>query len=206
MRYKILLIILYFFYIFRKVSVATGLGFYIDVYRNFGFQNSLIYILFSIILYSDLKVSKIILYRSTNKQDYEKALFKMCLPTIIVFLLQIEAILFIFSMSNFNILYMAQHMILTFLNLSLCTYIIVVITMYIKEYVAYLILLVFIVVSRTMDLFMLGNVIFNNFNFANFGSLDLNGSNIVSILIVYGVVLTSILIFRWYKRNEDMEI
>jgi hypothetical protein len=78
--------------------------------------------------------------------------------------------------------------------------------MYIKEYVAYLILIVFIVVSRVMDLFRIGNVILNNLNFANFGSLNLNVSSIVSILIVYGVVLTTILIFRWYKRNEDMEI
>ena len=206
MRYKILLSILYYFYIFTRVSAATDAGFYIDVYRIFGFQNSLTYILFSIILYSNLKVSNFFIYRSANKQDYEKALFKMCLPAIIVFLLQIEAILFIFSMSSFNILYIVQHTILTFLNLSLCTYIIVVLTMYIKEYVAYLILIVFIVVSRVMDLFRIGNVILNNLNFANFGSLNLNVSSIVSILIVYGVVLTTILIFRWYKRNEDMEI
>nr|WP_317333629.1 hypothetical protein [uncultured Romboutsia sp.] len=76
--------------------------------------------------------------------------------------------------------------------------------MYIKKYLAYFILLVFIIASGTMDLFRIGNIVYNNLNFANFGSLDLSESSVISICIIYGVILTSMLILGWYKRNEDI--
>ncbi len=204
MNYKILLIIFFYLYIFIRVSLASLAGFYLDIYRDFSFQNSLIYILFSIILYLDLKISKIILYRCNSKKEYLKVLFRKSFPSIIIYLLQIEAILFMFSVSDFNIIYIVQHTIFTFLNLCLCTFIIIGLTMYIKKYLAYFILLVFIIASGTMDLFRIGNIVYNNLNFANFGSLDLSESSVISICIIYGVILTSMLILGWYKRNEDI--
>lgn len=204
MNYKTLLIIFFYLYNFIRISLASSAGAYLDMYRDFSFQNSLIYILFSIILYLDLKISKIILYRCKSKKEYLKSLFKISFPSIIIYLLQIEAILFMFSVSDFNIIYIVQHMIFTFLNLCLCTLIIIGLTMYIKEYLAYFILLVFIIVSATMDLFRVGNVVYNNLNFANFGSLDLSEGSVISIFIIYSVILTSISILGWYRRNEDI--
>lgn len=206
MNYKILLVIFFYLYTFIRIAIASSAGVYLDMYRDFSFQNSSIYILFIIILHLDLKISKIILYRCESKKEYLKALFKKSFSSIINYLLQIEAILFMFSMSNFNAIHIVQHMIFTFLNLCLCTLIIVVLTMYMKEYLAYFTLLVFIIISSTMDLFRIKNVVFNNLNFANFGSIDLNENNIISIFIIYGVILTGMSILGWYKKNEDIQI
>lgn len=205
MRYRVVTLIFYYLYIFLRVSMYSINGMNVDVYRILGFQNSLIYILYIIVLYNELKVSNIFLYKCKNRKEYERSVFKIMLPVIILYLTQIEVILLMFSISHFNVIHILQHILFTFINLSLCTYTIIVLKLYIKEYIAYLILIIFIIASRVMDLFSVKSFSFYTLNFANFGSMDVY-NNIIYVIGVYVSIIVGLLILRWYKRNDDLEI